>query len=123
MRLFSSSGSDSAPHPLVNKTNSQAPPAGVFTQLLATQYVLLALEEATERGVIKPDDVTQEHLEQFLSLSGRKFYKLPHATADLPKIKLQRAGARIPSSIRNEDGSLSIGLVRAEHPILSLDWA
>ncbi|CAI4219609.1 unnamed protein product [Parascedosporium putredinis] len=98
-------GSDSAPTPLSTRRIPKPPP------------------EATERGVLNPDDVTQDRLEQFLSLSGRKFYKLPHAAADLPKIKLQRAGSRIPSNIGNEDGSLRIGLVRAEHPILSLDWA
>ena len=116
------SGSDSAPHSLVSKTNSQAPPAGVFTQIFATQYVLLALEDATRLNVIDPKDVTQERLEQFLSLSGRKFYKLPHDAASIPKIALTRRGSKIPERISNEDDSLKIGLVRAGNPILSLSW-
>ena len=62
--------SDSAPHPIIAKRGGvkgkSRPPAGVFIQLFATQYVILALEEAGERGVIKEEDVTQERLEQFL---------------------------------------------------------
>ncbi|KEZ42851.1 Dihydroorotase [Scedosporium apiospermum] len=115
-------GSDSAPHPLTAKTASQSPPAGVFTQPLATQYVILALEEATERGVVKEEDVTQERLAQFLSLSGRKFYKLLHGEGEVPRIKLERKASRIPTHIANEAGTLQVGLVRAETPIMSLSW-
>ncbi len=62
-------GSDSAPHPIESKTSAAQgkAPAGVYTQPFATQLVLLALEEAIERGVIHEADVTQEKLEGFLS--------------------------------------------------------
>src|SRR5271154_7390233 len=80
---FLFSGSDSAPHPIIANRGGvegkSRPLAGVFTQPFATQYVILALEEAVERGVIKEEDVTQERLEQFLGGFGRQFYKLPDA--------------------------------------------
>ena len=116
-----SSGSDSAPHPLVSKQTGKAVPAGVFTQPFATQLVLLALEEATERGTIGDDDVTQERLERFLSRSGREFYKLPPSDPST-KIVLEREGEKIRSSIKNHDGSLEVGISRASAPVFSLSW-
>jgi dihydroorotase len=98
-------------------------PAGVFTQPVATQLVLLALEEAIEKGVIDQDDVTQENLESFLSISGRRFYKLPDPTGEgLPKIVLERKGGTVPTSIQSTDGTLEIGLSKAAAPIFSLRW-
>jgi dihydroorotase len=118
------SGSDSAPHPLASKKQSgQAVPAGVFTQPFATQLVLLALEEATERGLVEEQEITQEHLEQFLSRSGRRFYKLPDFAAEGPsKILLERKGETIPLSIKSDDGSIEVGLSRATAPVFSLTW-
>ena len=118
------SGSDSAPHPLTSKKQSrESVPAGVFTQPFATQLVVLALEEAIERGVIKEQEVTQERLERFLSRSGRRFYKLPDPTAEGPnRIVLERRGERIPTSIRTADGSLEIELSRPGARIFSLRW-
>ncbi|OCT44097.1 hypothetical protein CLCR_00711 [Cladophialophora carrionii] len=130
-------GSDSAPHPLVSKTQSgQAGPvpAGVFTQPFATQLVLLAFEEAIARGVLGPDEVSQDHLEQFLSRSGRRFYKLPLRSTDpgsaaasgqergQSRIVLDRKGETIPPSIKTEDGTLEIGLSKASAPVFSLSW-
>ncbi|TVY88546.1 putative dihydroorotase [Lachnellula willkommii] len=117
-------GSDSAPHPLASKTQGRQPvPAGVFTQPFATQLVILALQEAIERGVIEEHEVTQERLEQFLSRSGRRFYKLPDPAAKGPyKIVLERKGETIPTSIRSADGTLEIGLSRPTVPIFSLRW-
>ena len=67
---FLFSGSDSAPHPIIEKRGGvegkSRPPAGVFTQPFATQDAILALEEAIERGVLKEEDVMQKRLEQFL---------------------------------------------------------
>ena len=98
-------------------------PAGVFTQPVATQILILALQEATERGVIKEHEVTQERLEQFLCRSGRRFYKLPDPVAEgPPKIVLERKGETIPTSIKSADGSLEIGLSRPTAPIFSLRW-
>ncbi len=115
-----SSGSDSAPHSLQSKTQEPVP-AGVFTQPFTTQLVLLALEEAIERGVIEEHEITQERLEQFLSRSGRRFYKLTDP-AERPRIVLERKGELIPSSIRSADKELEVGLSRALAPIFSLRW-
>ena len=98
-------------------------PAGVFTQPFATQLVILALQEAMERGVIEEPEVTQERLEQFLSRSGRRFYRLPDPAAEgLPKIMLERKGETIPTSIGSADNTFEVGLSRPTAPILSLRW-
>ena len=96
-------------------------PAGVFTQPFATQLVLLAVEEATERGVVEEHEVTQERLELFLSRSGRRFYKLPDYEGP-SGIVLERKGETIPSSIRSADGTLEVGLSRPAAPVFSLRW-
>ena len=93
----------------------------MFTQPFATQLVILALEEAAKRGAISEDDITQERLEQFLSKSGRRFYKLPDSAAGT-KIVLERKGEKIPTSIKNPDGSVEIGISRAGADVLSLRW-
>ncbi|KAI0891110.1 amidohydrolase 2 [Annulohypoxylon nitens] len=115
-------GSDSAPHPLKSKTSAEQgkAPAGVYTQPFVTQLVILALEEAIERGVITQEDVTQEKLEGFLSKFGRQFYQLPEASR---KITLERRGEKIPTSIRNEDGSIEVGISKAGADVFSLGWA
>jgi dihydroorotase len=119
------SGSDSAPHPIIAKRGGvegkNKTPAGVFTQPVATQYVILAIEEAIERGVVKEEDVTQERLEQFLGSFGRQFYKLPN-TAKGKRIVLERRGARIPESIKSRDGSIEVALSRGGDNIFSLSW-
>ncbi|EQL01715.1 amidohydrolase 2 [Ophiocordyceps sinensis CO18] len=117
-------GSDSAPHPLQSKT-SAAPgkaPAGVFTQPFVTQLVLLALEEAIERGVITEADVTQEKLEGFLSRFARRFYQLPEPDLSGKRIVLERKGERIPKSVRSDDGAIEVGVSRAEAEVFSLRW-
>ncbi|RDW89611.1 dihydroorotase [Coleophoma cylindrospora] len=115
-------GSDSAPHPLTAKQSGKQVSAGVFTQPYATQLVLLALEEAIERGVIGEEEVTQERLELFLSRAGRRFYKLPQPD-DLQKVVLERKGETIPSSISSADGTIEVGLSRATSSVFSLSWA
>ena len=115
--------SDSAPHPIIAKRGGvegkSRPPAGVFIQPFATQYVILALEEAIERGVIKEEDITQERLEQFLGGFGRQFYRLPD-TAKGNRIVLERKGARILESIKSEDNSVEVALLRGGANVLSL---
>ncbi|KAI1822801.1 dihydroorotase [Xylaria intraflava] len=115
-------GSDSAPHPLINKQGKPVP-AGVFTQPYATQLVLLALEEATEKGIIDEKDVTQENIEGFLSLFGRRFYRLPEPSPLGPRIALKRIGEAIPASIKSADGNLEIGISRSETTVFSLRFA
>jgi len=115
-------GTDSAPHPLMSKNvgEGKAPAAGVFTQPYATQLVLLALEDATEKGIISEADVTQDKLEGFLSKFGRKFYKLPESSSSGSKIVLERKGETIQTSIKR--GDLEIGISRAGAEVFSLRW-
>ena len=96
-------------------------PAGVFTQPYVAQLVLLALEEAVDRGVIAEADVTQEKLEGFLSRFGRRFYKLPDASGER-KIVLERKGEKIPTSLASEDGSVEVGISRPGAEVFSLSW-
>ncbi|CEJ90137.1 Putative Dihydroorotase, homodimeric type [[Torrubiella] hemipterigena] len=113
-------GSDSAPHPLESKTTAEQgkTPAGVFTQPYVTQLVLLALEEAVERGVITDDDITQEKLEGFLSRNGRRFYKLPETAPG--KIVLERKGEKIATSIKSE--TVEVGNSRGGDEVFTLTW-
>ncbi|KAF3480615.1 dihydroorotase [Arthroderma uncinatum] len=113
-------GTDSAPHPKSAKDQAK-PAAGVFTQPYATQYILLALEDATERSIIQESAVTQERLEGFLSRFGRQFYKLPEPESG--KIILERKGETIPKTIKNDDSSVEVALSRAGAEIFSLRWA
>ncbi|KAI0880340.1 amidohydrolase 2 [Annulohypoxylon maeteangense] len=114
-------GSDSAPHPLQSKTSAEEgkAPAGVYTQPFVTQLVIVALEEAIERGTIKEEDVTQAKLEGFLSKFGRQFYRLPEASN---KVVLERKGEKIPTSIRSEDGSIEVGISKVGTDVFSLRW-
>ena len=116
------SGSDSAPHLIQTKTSAEKgkAPAGVFTQPYATQLVLLALEEAVERGVISDSDVTQEKLEDFLSRNGRRFYGLPETSGKT--IVLERKAEKIPASVKDEDGSVEVGISRGGADVFSLRW-
>ncbi|KAI0850398.1 Dihydroorotase [Daldinia vernicosa] len=115
-------GSDSAPHPLQSKTSAEQgkAPAGVYTQPYVTQLVLLALEEAIDRGVITEADVTQEKLAGFLSQFGRRFYKLPESSGK--KIVLERKGEKIPASVSSKDGSIEVGISKAGTEVFSLSW-
>ena len=93
-------------------------PAGVFTQPAATQLVLLALEEAIERGDIKEEDLTQQKLEDFLSRSGRRFYQLPEPSKR--KLVLERKGETIPESVKSADGSVEVGISRGGTEVFSI---
>ena len=85
--------------------------------------MILALEEAIERGLLEEDEVTQDRLEQFLSRSGRRFYKLPDPTTEgRPKILLERKGETVPTSLKSADGTLEIGLSRSLASVFSLSW-
>lgn len=112
------SGSDSAPHPIQNKTSAEKgkAPAGVFTQPFVTQLVVLALQEGIERGVLADADVTQEKLENFLSKNGRAFYKLPQATR---RIVLEKKET-IPTSVKSD--GVEVGNSRHGDEVFSLRW-
>lgn len=121
---FLCSGSDSAPHSITAKRGGGRrvgkTAAGIFTQPVATQLVVLALKESIERGVISEDEVTQERLGQFLSTFGRQFYKMP-----LPqnkRIALEKKGERIPESVTTEDESIEVVIFRGGQETLSLRW-
>ncbi|WEW59646.1 dihydroorotase [Emydomyces testavorans] len=114
-------GSDSAPHPTSSK-QAETPAAGVYTQSFATQYVLKAFEDAMEQGMISEADVTQKRLENFLSRSGRKFYKLPEEAGNGNKIVLERKGEIIPPTIKSEDGSVEVALSRGGESVFTLRW-
>ncbi|KAG5933536.1 hypothetical protein E4U53_000953 [Claviceps sorghi] len=114
-------GSDSAPHQILSKTSAEQgkAPAGVFTQPVVTQLVLMALEEGIERGDICESDVTEEKLEGFLSRNARRFYKLPEPSG---RIVLERKGEKIETSVKSADGKTEVGLSRAGTEIFSLTW-
>lgn len=122
------SGSDSAPHPLHTKTSpaQNKPPAGVFTQPVVTQLVLLAIEEAAERRVIAEGDVSRERLEGFLGRFGRRFYGLGVGEGvgkgKGKKIVLESRGERVCESVRSEVGGLEVGISRAGEEVWSLRW-
>ena len=95
-------------------------PAGVFTQPVVTQLVLMALQEAIERGDIPEADVTREKLEGFLSYFGRRFYKLPELPGE--KIVLERKGEKIATTVKSSDGTTEVGISRAGTEVFSLTW-
>lgn len=107
---------------MLSKTSAEQgkAPAGVFTQPVVTQLVLMAVEEGIERGDISDADVTQKKLEDFLSRFGRRFYKLPE-TSD-KKIVLERKGEKIGTSVKSVDGKSEVGISRAGTEIFSLTW-
>ncbi|ATY65647.1 homodimeric type [Cordyceps militaris] len=112
-------GSDSAPHPIQNKTTAAEgkAPAGVFTQPFVTQLVVRALQEGLERGVLRDADVTQERLGNFLSHNGRAFYKLPPATAR--RIVLEKKET-IPTSVSS--ATVEVGNSRHGDEVFALRW-
>lgn len=121
---FLCSGSDSAPHSIAakrgggGKTGKAA--AGIFTQPVVTQLVVLALKESVERGVISADEVTPEGLGQFLSTFGRQFYRM--ALPQNKKIVLEKRGEKIPESFKTKDGSIEVVTFRGGQETLSLRW-
>lgn len=105
----------------MTKTGNKTPPAGVFTQPFVVQLVLLALEEATAKGIISQSDITQEKLEGFFSGFGRKFYKLPENGS--AKIILERKGDVIPVSIKDSGSGVEVGISKAGSAIYTLTWS
>ncbi|KAH9835955.1 Translation factor GUF1, mitochondrial [Teratosphaeria destructans] len=98
-------GTDSAPHPAKVKRADRFA-AGVFTQPHAVGYVIDALAEGVELGVIKEDEVTQEKLEDFLSNFGRKFYKVEDDRGE--RMVLKKPTESVEELLRSVDGEIEV---------------
>ena len=98
-------GSDSAPHPVKAKTCGELrtgkAAAGVFTQPYVTQYVLNALEEACQEGIINENEITREKIQGFLGDFGRKFYGVQDERRE--KITLIREQETVCDQLGHED--------------------
>jgi dihydroorotase len=114
-------GSDSAPHPVQSKKGAGATAAGCFTQPYVSQIVIEALEEAIEQGWISESELTVEALEGFLSVFGRKFYKLP-PPSQTKKIRLEKKGEKISPIVRSADGAVEVVPWGRGREIRSLSW-
>ncbi|KAL8732626.1 MAG: hypothetical protein Q9166_002601 [cf. Caloplaca sp. 2 TL-2023] len=115
-------GSDSAPHPVQSKEEASAA-AGCFTQGWVTALVIGALKDAIEQGWISNHRITQGALEGFLSIYGRKFYKIyDHKLSEKPRIRLERSDKTIPKSITSSDGNIEVVPFRSGEQVMSLSW-
>ncbi|KAK4539662.1 hypothetical protein LTR36_010488 [Oleoguttula mirabilis] len=98
-------GTDSAPHPAETKRADRFA-AGVFTQPHAVGYVIDALEQGIEMGVLKAEDVTKEILEGFLSGFGRKFYGVEDDRKE--RIVLSKPAEVVEDLLRSKDGAVEV---------------
>jgi dihydroorotase len=112
-------GTDSAPHPAVNKRGDKVA-AGVFTQPHAVGYVLSALEQAVERGVIDAQDVTKEKLEGFLGGNGRAFYRVEDDKKE--RVVLRKDKVTVEKLLKNDDGSVEVVPFRRDQKTWSVEW-
>jgi len=99
-------GTDSAPHPAQTKRADRFA-AGVFTQPHAVGYVIGALEQAVEDGVVGEEDVTEGKLEGFLSGFGRKFYGVGNDERG-ERIVLSRGKEAVEDVLRSQDGEVEV---------------
>jgi dihydroorotase len=116
-------GSDSAPHILEAKKGGKKAAAGCFTQGWATQLVVGAVEEGIAKGWLQ-EEVSAEILEEFLGGRGRRFYKLKEKTESgkVWKILLENKGAKVPETLRSEDGCIEVVPFRRGEAIWRLTW-
>ncbi|KAK6421046.1 dihydroorotase [Elasticomyces elasticus] len=112
-------GTDSAPHPAETKRADRVA-AGVFTQPHAVSYVIDALEQGVEMGVIKADEVTKEKLENFLSGFGRTFYKVEDDKKE--RIVLSKPSEAVEDLLRSTDGSLEVVPFRRAKMTWGVSW-
>ncbi|KAF2228908.1 Dihydroorotase [Viridothelium virens] len=113
-------GSDSAPHPLTAKRGGDKVAAGVFTQPYATQIVLDAFEQACEAGILKPEDVTLDSLERFLSRSGREFYGIDDERKE--RIAIYKSHETISNTLRSESSNIEVVPFRRGQETWTVTW-
>jgi dihydroorotase len=113
-------GSDSAPHPVRAKRGGDKIPPGVFSQPYATQYVLDALDQACENGVLKEEDIAQDILEGFLGGFGREFYRVEEEKKEF--ITLFKADERIIDVLRTSNADVEVVPFRREQKTWSITW-
>ncbi|KAF1354791.1 hypothetical protein BDV97DRAFT_343976 [Delphinella strobiligena] len=112
-------GTDSAPHPAVNKRGDMVA-AGVFTQPYAVGLVVDALEQAVEKGILSAQDVTEQGLEGFLSSFGRKFYGAMDTKGE--KVVLRRQGVKIQDLLTSKDGKVEVVPFRRGQTTWAAEW-
>lgn len=112
-------GTDSAPHPAISKRGDKVA-AGVFTQPYAVGYVLGALEQAVERGVLAESDVTKEKLEGFLCSNGRAFYRAPDTKKE--RVVLKKDGAHVEPLLKNRAGHIEVVPFRRNQKTWTAEW-
>jgi dihydroorotase len=116
-------GSDSAPHILEAKKGGKGAAAGCFTQGWVTQLVVGAVDEGIAKGWLQ-EQVSADILEEFLSGRGRRFYKLKEKTGNLRgrKILLEKKEAKIPETLRSEDGYIEVVPFKRGEAVWRLTW-
>ncbi|KAK5107723.1 hypothetical protein LTR62_000745 [Meristemomyces frigidus] len=98
-------GTDSAPHSAETKRADRFA-AGVFTQPHAVGYVIDALEQGVEMGVLRAEEITRERLVGFLSKFGREFYQVPGESGE--RIVLEKPTGAVEEVLQSEDGRLQV---------------
>ncbi|KAK0261077.1 hypothetical protein B0A54_11743 [Friedmanniomyces endolithicus] len=112
-------GTDSAPHRAETKRADRVA-AGVFTQPHAVSFVIDALEQGVEMGVIRAEDVTKEKLENFLSEFGRSFYKVEDTRKE--RIVLSKPSDAVENLLRSADGSVEVVPFRRAKMTWGVSW-
>ena len=112
-------GTDSAPHPASSKRADKYA-AGVFTQPHAVGLVIDALEQGVGTGVLKPEDITEQKLEGFLSRFGRDFYGVEDDRKE--RIILRKSGLSIENILQSDDGTVEVVPFRRGKVTWAVDW-
>ncbi|KAK0269993.1 dihydroorotase [Friedmanniomyces endolithicus] len=112
-------GTDSAPHRAETKRADRVA-AGVFTQPHAVGFVIDALEQGVEMGVIKAEDVTKEKLQNFLSEFGRSFYKVEDTMKE--RIVLSKPSDAVENLLRSADGTVEVVPFRRAKMTWGVSW-
>ncbi|KAK0335892.1 dihydroorotase [Friedmanniomyces endolithicus] len=99
-------GTDSAPHRAEAKR--------------ADRVAADALEQGVEMGVIRAEDVTKEKLEDFLSESGRSFYKVEDTRKE--RIVLSKPSDAVENLLRSADGSVEVVPFRRAKMTWGVSW-
>lgn len=106
-------GSDSAPHPLENKSKHMGVSAGVFSQLYAIDYVAEVFDEQN----------ALEKLKDFVSTFGLKFYDINEKDlVSNEKVKLIRKQHVIPATITDGKGITMAPFMAGQTLNWSTEW-